>query len=185
MAAGIPGLDVCRPSATAPWVTVNSTSETHRRPVPCDKQARMAPVTGWALLGPIIIAGLSGCGSLPGSAADQTPTPAGATSSAPAETHLQQAARSCGLYGSSYGAIGDDGYSITLQSKPKKGSRGGLSLTEIDCVLDVVKVPNAIASQMDGTRALDGTQDATWDKISATWTYHPDNGFRIILTELK
>lgn len=72
---------------------------------------------------------------------------------------------------------------MTLQGQPKKGSSGGLSLREIACVLEAVKVPDGIASQMDGTRALDGMQEATWGKISVTWTYHPDSGFRIILTE--
>ena len=111
--------------------------------------------------------------------------PSVAASSASAESHFQQVARSCGLNGSEYGATGDGGYSITLQGKPKKGSSGGLGANEIACVLDAVKVPDSIASQMDGTRALDGMQKATWDKISATWTYRPDNGYRIILTESK
>jgi hypothetical protein len=37
--------------------------------------------------------------------------------------------------------------------------------------------------QMKKTRALDGTQSASWDAIEATWSYHPDNGFDIILEE--
>lgn len=153
--------------------------------MPHHKGLRMVPTVGWALLSCVIVAGLSGCGGLSGRVADETPTPPVATSPALAESHFQRAARSCGLNGSGYGAIEDAGYTMTLQGKPKKGSRGGLSLKEIGCVLDAVEVPDSIASQMDGTRALDGTQKATWGKISATWTYHPDNGFRINLTESK
>ena len=167
------------------WVTVKSASENHPGLVPRHKRARTVPAAGWALLSLVAVAGLSGCGGLSGPAADKTPTPSGATSPAPAESHFQQAARSCGLNGGDYGAIGEDGYRITLQGKPKKGSGGGLTLKDIDCVLDAVSVPDSIASEMDGTRAVDGMQKATWDKISATWTYHPDKGFLIILTESK
>lgn len=74
---------------------------------------------------------------------------------------------------------------MTLTGKPEKGYRGGLSLEEIACVLTTLSVPDSVVSQMDATRALDGMQKASWDKISATWTYHPDNGFRIILTQSK
>ncbi|GGI01388.1 hypothetical protein GCM10007170_40710 [Arthrobacter liuii] len=61
----------------------------------------------------------------------------------------------------------------------------GLSLKEIFCVLNALSVPDSVVTQMDATRALDGMQRASWDKISATWTYHPNTRFRVILTESK
>jgi hypothetical protein len=36
---------------------------------------------------------------------------------------------------------------------------------------------------MQNTRALDGMQDASWDNYKATWSFHPDNGFDLIITE--
>jgi hypothetical protein len=36
---------------------------------------------------------------------------------------------------------------------------------------------------MEGTRALDGRQTQTADGYSYTWSYHPDNGLDIIITE--
>ncbi|WP_225498444.1 hypothetical protein [Arthrobacter sp. M4] len=58
-------------------------------------------------------------------------------------------------------------------------------MSDIACILKAVNVPDSVVSQMDSTRALDGMQRASWDKISASWTYHPDNGFRVILSESK
>ena len=43
--------------------------------------------------------------------------------------------------------------------------------------------PTTVIAQMDSTRALDGTRDATWDGMTATWTYHPDDGLDVILTD--
>jgi hypothetical protein len=58
-----------------------------------------------------------------------------------------------------------------------------VSMTAIDCVLDSVKVPDFVRAQMDKTRALDGTQRESWANLSATWSYHPDTGLNVGLTE--
>ncbi|WP_454698240.1 hypothetical protein [Arthrobacter humicola] len=60
-----------------------------------------------------------------------------------------------------------------------------LTLSDMACVLTAVAVPDSVVSQIDATRALDGMQKASWDKMSATWTYHPDHGLKIILAESK
>jgi len=39
-----------------------------------------------------------------------------------------------------------------------------------------------VISRMSATRALDGMQDGQWEGISASWTYHPDDGLNITLT---
>jgi hypothetical protein len=44
-------------------------------------------------------------------------------------------------------------------------------------------VPESVTAQMDGTRALDGRQPASWDGYTASWTFHPDSGFDLIITE--
>jgi hypothetical protein len=38
---------------------------------------------------------------------------------------------------------------------------------------------------MDKTRALDGVQTETWDNITAKWSYRPDSGFNVTLSEKK
>jgi hypothetical protein len=36
---------------------------------------------------------------------------------------------------------------------------------------------------MDNTRALDGMQTASWGNYEASWTYHPDEGLDVVVTE--
>ena len=58
------------------------------------------------------------------------------------------------------------------------------SISDLDCALSVLKAPSFVTSQINSTRALDGVQKATWGKISAFWTYHPDNGVNISFNTL-
>ncbi|MCA4132936.1 hypothetical protein LD110_08945 [Arthrobacter sp. M4] len=121
---------------------------------------------------------LAGCAFNAGTAIPSpTPTPT------PTQPLITKARDSCNVTDPDYAPLGDGGYSITLKGKPKYG--GGLPMSDIACILKAVNVPDSVVSQMDSTRALDGMQRASWDKISASWTYHPDNGFRVILSESK
>lgn len=85
---------------------------------------------------------------------------------------------------SAYATLGDSGYTITMKGQPNNATTG-LPMRDMACVLRAVDVPDSVVSQMDATRALDGMQKASWNKISASWTYHPDNGLKVILTESK
>lgn len=120
---------------------------------------------------------LTGCGS---------PTPAATPSATPSTdsvTKLMTARLGCNLGGMPYADLGDNGHTVTLQGQPRNGV--GLPLSDLMCVLHGINVPDSVVSQMQGTRALDGTQKADWDTFHASWTYHPDNGLRVIVTEDK
>lgn len=78
--------------------------------------------------------------------------------------------------------LGDDGRSLTLDSKGKE-DYSGLSMTQVDCVLKALKMPDSISDQMGHTRALDGTQRDSWASFSVSWNYHPDNGLNVILKQ--
>ena len=41
-------------------------------------------------------------------------------------------------------------------------------------------MPPGTAARMSGTRALDGTQSAEGEHARATWTFHPDQGLRVV-----
>lgn len=56
------------------------------------------------------------------------------------------------------------------------------STEAFDCLTDEIPVPGHVQSDIDRTRALDGTRDASWDEYEASWTYHPDNGLNIQIT---
>lgn len=145
------------------------------------QRANIGRPHGWAVVFVLMALTLSACG---GPSDASTPAASSTTSSAPPEPKIRQASRSCHLDGSAYATLGDGGYTITLKGQPDAGTTG-LPIKDIACVLRAVSVPDSVVSQMDSTRALDGMQKAAWDKISASWTYHPTNGLKVILTESK
>lgn len=97
---------------------------------------------------------------------------------APAETLLKAAHDQC-----SAGVLSDGDRTMTLDMAGKESSSGTLTFDQVTCVLGFLGMPSSVGSRMDATRALDGMQDGDWDGFHASWTYHPDNGLDIILTE--
>ena len=76
--------------------------------------------------------------------------------------------------------LADGGKTLTFSGVGKYTSvTSAGNYTDLVCALAVLKVPSFVQTQIDTTRALDGMQKATWGKISAIWTYHPDNGLNI------
>jgi hypothetical protein len=51
------------------------------------------------------------------------------------------------------------------------------------CVLDEIDAPKSVLARLGNTRALDGMRDARWGAYAASWTYHPDDGLNLIITE--
>lgn len=56
-------------------------------------------------------------------------------------------------------------------------------VSAVFCMLEKVGAPTSVSARMQDTRALDGMQDVTWGDYEATWTYHPDSGMNVIITE--
>jgi len=83
--------------------------------------------------------------------------------------------------GSGYIEVLDDGKGLRMQSEGQE--EVGASYEDIVCVLVELDMPQTVAARMDHTRALDGTLEATWDGIRATWSYHPDSGMSVILEQ--
>nr|WP_271209020.1 hypothetical protein [Rhodococcus wratislaviensis]GLK33466.1 hypothetical protein GCM10017611_03080 [Rhodococcus wratislaviensis] len=52
-----------------------------------------------------------------------------------------------------------------------------------NCLLEQTGAPASVDSRMQGTRALDGTQNATWDGWELYWSYDPDSGASMTLSE--
>lgn len=78
--------------------------------------------------------------------------------------------------------LGDDGHSLSLDNKGKD-DYAGLTMAQIDCVLEALNMPDSIYDQMGNTRALDGTQRDSWDAFSVSWNYHPDSGLNVNIKE--
>src|SRR6187431_488370 len=73
----------------------------------------------------------------------------------------------------------DNGHGIIFDMTEESDAQ----METIGCILYVLETPDTILAKMANTNALSGTQTAEWDGISASWTYHPDNGFDVIFTE--
>jgi hypothetical protein len=74
----------------------------------------------------------------------------------------------------------DVGKTLTFSSIGKYGGlTGSATYSDVECALGIMKAQSFVKAQINTTRALDGMQKATWGKISAFWTYHPDNGLNI------
>lgn len=82
---------------------------------------------------------------------------------------------------SPYVDLGDDGHTLILDSEGEDSA--GADITDVYIVLAALDAPESVVAQMGSTRALDGTREATWDGMTATWTYHPDDGLDVIITD--
>lgn len=92
---------------------------------------------------------------------------------------IAEAASSCDVETNTWIVVGDEGQSISMQSEGEEAS--GADYADILCVLDALDMPDSVLSRIDSTRALDGRQTATWEDLSASWGYHPDNGLDIVI----
>ena len=108
-----------------------------------------------------------------------TKTPVGDAAAAAVASPLETARKTC-ADGSINAVIGDDGDTLTLQGRGKETS--GLTYPQIECILGELDVTDAVKAEIESTRALDGKQVAEWGGLRASWTYHPDDGVRMVIT---
>ncbi|MDP9885487.1 hypothetical protein J2W21_003010 [Sinomonas atrocyanea] len=143
-----------------------------------------------ALAALLILTALSGCAQAqPAGTSTSTSkdwsTSTTNTETAPPLTKIQQALAACKL---SMGtdSIGDSGHTVTLRWGKETTLTYGpreLDTSDVKCVLDATGMPSAYWQQIGQTRALDGMQHASWGPYKATWTFHPDDGANLILTD--
>lgn len=82
-----------------------------------------------------------------------------------------------------WATLGDDGDTLVLDMEGDESV--GMNITDTVCILTELDVPQSVISRMDNTRALDGVQTAEWDGVTASWSYHPDDGLDMILERAK
>ncbi|UEJ82679.1 hypothetical protein Bra3105_17915 [Brachybacterium halotolerans subsp. kimchii] len=112
------------------------------------------------------------------------------TSTAPPTPPLQAAAQTCNLPDA---AVGDGGKTLILDGAGKDDknyvdgewttTEGTLPIEDIGCALRTVGAPDSVVSMMEGTRAIDGRQSQDAGDYTYSWSYHPDSGLDIIITE--
>ncbi|WP_283559449.1 hypothetical protein [Paenarthrobacter sp. PH39-S1] len=101
------------------------------------------------------------------------------SSTASVSQPVDAAVQSCGVKSATGISIMDTGKSLEIQTAGK--GKSGLAISDMGCVLRELKTPQSVIAKMDSTRALDGTQSGTWGNFPATWRYHPDNGFNVVI----
>lgn len=79
----------------------------------------------------------------------------------------------------SYIYLGDEGKTLLMNGDGKETY--GADSTDVWCVLEALNVPESTVAQMEKTSSLMGVVSDSWDGITADWTYHPDDGFDVVL----
>ncbi|MCA1655830.1 MAG: hypothetical protein LC635_05200, partial [Pseudonocardiaceae bacterium] len=106
----------------------------------------------------------------------------GTMSAAPAAgitaTDLKTASTECGA-----GELDDNDHTLLLDMAGQDFGTGSATPDDVACVLYELDAPRSVTARMDSTRALDGMQTATWEGYEASWTYHPDAGLDLIITQ--
>jgi hypothetical protein len=82
-----------------------------------------------------------------------------------------------------YHDIEDGDHTLTIDMKGEDAGSGWATVEDVACVLGRIGAPQSVIAEMERTRALDGRQTATWGHLTSAWTYHPDDGLDVIITE--
>ena len=104
----------------------------------------------------------------------------GPVAAAKAKYLTEKAFYACNLHTKKLGAsLTDGGKTLVLDHVYKSFY---VSELEFYCVTSLLKMPGSVTAQIGMTRSLDGMRSAKWNKLTAFWNYHPDNGLGITIT---
>lgn len=96
-------------------------------------------------------------------------------SSMQSDKRFFDAMTNCDVVDGSGFILAEDYQSITFDGSGKNDYFGG-DFSDLVCVIDELKAPSTVESRMLSTNSLMGVQNAEWDGISISWSYHPNNG---------
>lgn len=78
--------------------------------------------------------------------------------------------------------VRDDGFTLII-SRAVADEYPEASWKDLECVFNLIDLPAYIESHIGQTRALDGRQEAEFDNYQLSWSYHPDNGLNLTITD--
>lgn len=94
----------------------------------------------------------------------------------PTVPRLQKAFDNCDKATSMDGIeVGDDGEAIIITNLTDYEGMG--------CILAELDTAESVVSNMDSTTAMMGRQSADDDGLTYEWSYHPDNGLNMTITD--
>jgi hypothetical protein len=109
----------------------------------------------------------------------QVATDAAQSTEAAPKPPLQVAYGECiGARGWKTLTLGDEGHSLIIDTESEYGPLGGLT-----CVLGQLGTSQAIVAQMESTTAMMGVQEADDGSLHYQFSYHPDNGVNMVITD--
>jgi hypothetical protein len=77
--------------------------------------------------------------------------------------------------------VEDAGKTLIIDGEGEEST--GAEMVDEALALALLDIPSSVSGRMDNTRALDGMQTASWGNYEASWTYHPDEGLDVVVTE--
>ncbi|MCF6507371.1 hypothetical protein E9549_08115 [Blastococcus sp. MG754426] len=77
-------------------------------------------------------------------------------------------------------SLEDDGNTIVIDTGSEYGDPSGYL-----CVIEQLDVPSSITAQMDRTNAMMGVQQAEHNGYEFSWSYHPDNGVNMVISDTR
>ena len=96
-------------------------------------------------------------------------------SSMKADARFTEALTLCEALDASGITFAEDGQSLNFDDTGDEDLFGG-DFSDLECIIEELSAPSTVLDRMLRTNSLMGVQDAEWDGISVSWTYHPDRG---------
>jgi hypothetical protein len=91
------------------------------------------------------------------------------------DTRLKDSMANCDVTDASGFTLAEDNQSLVFDGAGKESYFGG-DFSDLVCVLNDLNAPSTIESRMLSTNSLMGVQNAEFDGIAVSWSYHPNNG---------
>jgi RNA polymerase subunit RPABC4/transcription elongation factor Spt4 len=84
---------------------------------------------------------------------------------------------------STWAEVASDGSYLYIDTNPYDWEDDGLAYPEaykaIKNVNKALGIPDSVANDMSKTTSRDGKQSETYDKVTVSWKYHPDDGLEV------
>ena len=77
-------------------------------------------------------------------------------------------------------SVSDGGKTLSIDTMGNN-DYSGAQYSDMNCILEELKVPQYIMDNIAATNSLMGRQTADFDGINMSWSYHPDSGANMTL----
>lgn len=96
---------------------------------------------------------------------------------------LNEAFMKCCMADINFATLSSDRSSLVIDTNPEDKVWNDYEDKALEAIVltnDFLNLPASVTEKMSSTRALDGMQSQNCGDFTVSWTYHPDNGLRVI-----